>query len=148
MNSFHENRSRSIISTVRVSLASYSFFFFFKDLFILCMWVHCCFFQTHQMRTSDIITDGCEPPCGCWDLNSGLQEEQSVLLTTEPSLQPLPCILKCDNNEFCISKWWTLMILSELHVKHPWDELLEDKEPVRIPHCILWWEGYLNDFLL
>jgi hypothetical protein len=33
--------------------------------------------------------DGCEPPCGCWDLNSGPSEEQSVLLTTEPSLQPL-----------------------------------------------------------
>jgi hypothetical protein len=25
---------------------------------------------------------------GCWDLNSGPLEEQSVLLTTEPSLQP------------------------------------------------------------
>jgi hypothetical protein len=23
---------------------------------------------------------GCEPPCGCWDLNSGPLEEQSVLL--------------------------------------------------------------------
>ena len=27
-------------------------------------------------------------PCGCWDLNSGPLEEQSVLLTAEPSLQP------------------------------------------------------------
>jgi hypothetical protein len=25
--------------------------------------------------------------CGCWGLNSGPSEEQSVLLTTEPSLQ-------------------------------------------------------------
>ena len=32
--------------------------------------------------------DGCEPPCGCWDLNSGLSEEQLVLLAAEPSLQP------------------------------------------------------------
>jgi hypothetical protein len=31
--------------------------------------------------------DGCEPPCGCWDLNSGPLEEQSVLLPAEPSLQ-------------------------------------------------------------
>ena len=31
----------------------------------------------------------CELPCGCWDLNSGSLTEQSVLLTTEPSLQPL-----------------------------------------------------------
>jgi hypothetical protein len=40
-------------------------------------------------RTSDAITDGCESPGG-WELNSGPQEEQSVLLTTEPSLQPSP----------------------------------------------------------
>jgi len=45
--------------------------------------------QTHQKRASDPITDGCEPPCGCWDLNSGPLEEQSVLLTAEPSLQPI-----------------------------------------------------------
>jgi hypothetical protein len=36
--------------------------------------------------------DGCEPPCGCWDLNSGPLEEQSTLLTTEPAHQPLMCI--------------------------------------------------------
>ncbi|CAO2577873.1 hypothetical protein LEMLEM_LOCUS287, partial [Lemmus lemmus] len=30
----------------------------------------------------------CEPPCGCWELNSGPLEEQSVLLTAELSLQP------------------------------------------------------------
>jgi hypothetical protein len=29
------------------------------------------------------------PPCGCWELNSGPFEEQPVLLTTEPSPQPL-----------------------------------------------------------
>jgi hypothetical protein len=43
---------------------------------------------------SDLITDGCEPPCGCWDLNSGPLKEQSVLLTAEPSLQPLKNILR------------------------------------------------------
>jgi hypothetical protein len=52
------------------------------------MWVHCCCLQTHQKRASDPITDGCEPPCGCWELNPGPLEEQSVLLTTEPSRQP------------------------------------------------------------
>ena len=41
-----------------------------------------------QRRASDPLIDGCEPPCGCWDLNSGPLEEQSVLLTTEPRLQP------------------------------------------------------------
>ncbi len=42
---------------------------------------------------SNPITDGCEPPCGCWELNSGPLEEQSVLLTSEPSLQLLLLIL-------------------------------------------------------
>ena len=50
-------------------------------------------FRQHQKRASDLITDGCEPPCGCWDLNSGPLEEQSVLLTPEPSLQPVTSFL-------------------------------------------------------
>jgi hypothetical protein len=41
-----------------------------------------------QKKASDSITGGYEPPCGCWELNSGSLEEQSVLLTTEPYLQP------------------------------------------------------------
>jgi hypothetical protein len=40
---------------------------------------------THQKRALDPIRDGCEPPCGCWELNSVPLEEQSVLLTSEPS---------------------------------------------------------------
>jgi hypothetical protein len=40
--------------------------------------------RQHQMPS----TDGCEPPCDFWELNSGPLEEQSVLLTAEPSLQP------------------------------------------------------------
>jgi hypothetical protein len=43
----------------------------------------------HQMP----ITDGCEPPYGCWGLNSGPLEERSVLLTAEPSPAPLLCLL-------------------------------------------------------
>jgi hypothetical protein len=44
--------------------------------------------QIHQKRASDLIKNGCEPPCDCWKLNSGQLEEQLVLLTTEPYLQP------------------------------------------------------------
>jgi hypothetical protein len=40
-----------------------------------------------QKRASDLITDGCEPPCGYRELNSGPLEEQSVLLNPEPSHQ-------------------------------------------------------------
>jgi hypothetical protein len=67
---------------------SFSFFFLKIYLFILCIWVHCSCLQTHQKRASDFFIDGCESPGGCWNLNSGPLEEQSVLLTTEPSHQP------------------------------------------------------------
>jgi hypothetical protein len=69
---------------------SFFFFFSFKDLFIYLFiyLLYCRCLQTYQKRTSDLITDRCEPPCGCWDLNSRPSEEQSVLLTAELSLQP------------------------------------------------------------
>jgi hypothetical protein len=70
------------------------FFVLFKDLFIYYMKVHCSCLQTLQKRVPDLVIGGCEPPCGCWDLNSGPSEEQSVLLTAEPSLQPLPVCFK------------------------------------------------------
>lgn len=34
------------------------------------------------------VTDGCELPCWCWKLNPRPLEEQLMLLTAEPSLQP------------------------------------------------------------
>lgn len=40
---------------------------------------------------SDLFKDGCEPPCGCLDLNSGPSEEQSVHLTAETSFQLQGC---------------------------------------------------------
>ena len=65
-----------------------SFLFVSKLLFIYFMYVNILLcLQTHQKRVSDPITDGWEPPCGCWELNSGPLEEQPMLLTAEPSLQ-------------------------------------------------------------
>jgi hypothetical protein len=63
---------------------------FKKDLFVYFMYVSVLPLSsdTQQKAALDPITDGCELPCGCWELNSGTLEEQSVLLTTEPSLQP------------------------------------------------------------
>jgi hypothetical protein len=40
-----------------------------------------------QKRASDLVIDGCEPPCSYWGLNAGPLEEQTILLTAEPSLQ-------------------------------------------------------------
>ena len=50
-----------------------------------------------QKRISDHFVDGCEPPCGFWELNSEPLEEQSVLLSTEPSLQPSHLFFNKDN---------------------------------------------------
>jgi hypothetical protein len=50
--------------------------FFFLKVYLL-LYVS----QTLQKRESDLVTDGCEPPCGSWDLNSGPSEEQSGALT-------------------------------------------------------------------
>jgi hypothetical protein len=44
---------------------------------------------TCQKKATDALTDGREPPCGCWELNSSPLEEQPVLLTSEPSHQPI-----------------------------------------------------------
>ena len=65
---------------------------FKKDLFIYFMYISILYLSSDQKRVSDPITDGCEPPCDCWDLNSESLEDQSVLLSTEPSLQPSPGI--------------------------------------------------------
>jgi hypothetical protein len=67
----------------------------FKDLFILYVWVHCrcgCL-QTHQKRVSNPITDGCEPPCGYWDLNSGHLEEEWVSALNSWAISPAPNLL-------------------------------------------------------
>ena len=39
------------------------------------------------------LTDSCEPPCGCWELNPAPVEEQPVFLIAELFLQLPPRIL-------------------------------------------------------
>jgi hypothetical protein len=34
-----------------------------------------------QKRASELIIDCCEPPCGCWELNSQPLEEQTITLS-------------------------------------------------------------------
>jgi hypothetical protein len=57
--------------------------------------------------------DGCKPPCGCWELNSGPLEEQSVLLTAEPSLQPSFQALGSQAADNGVSIGVTLLVLTE-----------------------------------
>jgi hypothetical protein len=62
--------------------------YLFIYLFIICVYTVAVF--RHSWRGHQIfVMDGCETPCGFLDLNSGLLEEQLVLLTAEPSHQPL-----------------------------------------------------------
>jgi hypothetical protein len=55
---------------------SFKFFIYFCILFMN---------PLSAYMPEESITDGCEPPCGCWELNSGPLEEQP--LTAEPSFQ-------------------------------------------------------------
>lgn len=66
---------------------------------ILCNLLHVEARRGHQILWSRIgVTDHCEHPC--WELNSGsVQEQQRMLRTAEPSLQPAALSLKIGNNE-------------------------------------------------
>ena len=60
---------------------------FFKDLFIIYKYTEAVF--RHPGRGCQITLYMVLIICGCWDLNSGPPEEQTVLLTTEPSSFPV-----------------------------------------------------------
>ena len=85
----------------RVIYIFFIFECFFKKICLFYVYeVHCQSLQTHQRRASDPITDCCEPPYG-WDLSSGPLEEQPVLLTAEPSLQPSSACFLIDPRSTC-----------------------------------------------
>ena len=64
------------------------FLFFLATLYNIYSVLPACM-PAGQKKAPDLIIDGCEPLCDCWDLSSGPLEEQPVLLTSEPSLQYL-----------------------------------------------------------
>ena len=87
-------------------------FFFFKIyLFNVCK-LHCCSLQTYQEKVLDPITDGCEPLCGCLELNSGPLGGQSVLLTTE-LISPAPPYFIFDGGKNPPNEKFTPINLSE-----------------------------------
>lgn len=65
---------------------------FFKFVHFFCMWLFyllvclCTMWTRRGYCIKIVVTDAYEPPCACWDLNSGTLEEQLVLLASEPSL--------------------------------------------------------------
>ena len=60
-----------------------NFYFYFSCALVLCL--HVCLRKGVRYAGTGVI-DSCELPCGCWELNPGPLEEQSLLLTTESSL--------------------------------------------------------------
>ena len=85
-NGFKNPQQRdNVVDVERDSLFSV-ISFLFKNIIYLFTFIYTRTLQlsldTHQISASDPITDG----CGCCELNLGPLEEQSVLLTTEPSL--------------------------------------------------------------
>lgn len=65
-------------------------------IFILCelvFFLHVCLCEVVGSLGTD-VTVSCEPPCRLWELNLGPLDEMSVILTTEPSFQPLKHFLK------------------------------------------------------
>ena len=91
---------------------------------------------TGQKRAPNTITDGCEPRCGCWKLNSGPLEEQATLLTSKPSLQPPPLAFyiflfplpKYSWNfrawiwYYCLMQAWTLHSCLYLQISCQWSQ--------------------------
>ena len=92
-------------------LSDMLFFFFFYCLdcfsfflFLTLIYYTYSFWPTGQKRVPDPITDNCEPSCRCWELNSGPLQEQAMLLTSEPSLQPsaMPFIHPVSRSMACL----------------------------------------------
>ena len=83
-----------LMAALSIRLVGIIMYIFYKELFILCIWVCCSCLQTRQKRASDPIIDGCEPPCRCWELNSEPLEELSVLFHWAISRVPLIHIFK------------------------------------------------------
>ena len=74
----------------------------FKKNFIY--YVHWCVACIHVcVRVSDLgVTDSSEVPCRCWELDLSPLEEDSLLLITESSLQPLNFTVLCIFNGLSI----------------------------------------------
>jgi hypothetical protein len=87
----------SSVPPLKMSFSTYipfMVFFSFSFLrFIYLYYVYQYNIALFRHKASDPIADGYEQLCGCWELNSGPLGEQSVLLTTESSLQSLQYFL-------------------------------------------------------
>ena len=72
-------------------------YFICMDILPACISVHCNHAWYSLRSEEDIrfpgtgVTDACEPPCECLELDPAPQEGQPVFLTDELTLQPSEC---------------------------------------------------------
>ena len=57
-----------------------------------------CLVSMEMIDPQNWILSSCEPSSGCWKLNPGPLQEQQVLQTTKPSLQPQVLLLLVQSN--------------------------------------------------
>lgn len=83
--------SQYFFKVLFIYLSIYSFIHSFASLFIqrgLVFYLYACLCVSVG-STGTAVTDSCELPRGCWELNTCPLEEQTALLTAEPSPAPL-----------------------------------------------------------
>lgn len=88
-----------------------------------------CMYGCRPEEGTRSIIDGCETPWGCWELSSVPLEEQAVLLTIEPFLQPYCCyfsisfssysLLPHRNEGFCVATLHTQNVKISLFGCYP-----------------------------
>lgn len=83
----HASASQVIELKACTMVPSLAFLLLLRFIYISYIWVLC--LHEYQENGTDPTTDGCEPLCSYWELHSGPLKEHPVLLTAEPSLQPM-----------------------------------------------------------
>jgi len=73
---FHINVFLFLFCFLALLLFCFFFFLFFFKIYLFYVYEYTVAVLRHQKRTSGPITDACEPPCGCWELNSGPLESE------------------------------------------------------------------------
>ena len=69
---------REFLCILYICLHSIFHILFLKKIHCVFIFLPTCM-TAGQEKAADLITDGCKPPCGFWELNSGPLDEQEML---------------------------------------------------------------------